>query len=148
LDSTPKQKRSPNSERRTKRVCRSTDPCPRSIGPVDWDQPRAGSCQSINRSVDHSFATVDQAVDRAIPVHVVHTGRLGGRPATPSVDRAVDQVCLGLLQAPFFLPLTFGLCAISFISFLPTISRSGRLPDIFLSSFLGHCQTGAYQPIE
>ena len=65
---------------------------PRSTGPVDWDQMRAISCQSI-----------DWAVDRAVPVRVVHTGRPGGRLGlSPSRQRAT-----------FSLFLTFDLFALS-----------------------------------
>ena len=85
----------------------------RPLSSVDWDQLRADAFQSVDRAVDRSFVTVDRAVDRAMSVHVMHTGRLGGRPG--SVHRSTGPstgICLGLLHAPFLLPLTSDLCAI------------------------------------
>ena len=75
-------------------------PCPRSSSLVDRDQLRAGSCQSVDRTVDRSFhgrpshicarrthpvdwavdralPPVDRTVDRAMSVHVVHTRSTG-----------------------------------------------------------------------
>jgi len=64
LDSTPKQKRSPNQER-TAETRLSVD------RPVD----RPGRPAPTKSS---SFQSVDRVVDRSL---VVHTGRPGGRPA-------------------------------------------------------------------
>ena len=102
-----------------KRVCRSTD---RSTE----DQPRAGSCQSVDRAVDRSFAMVDRAVDRpclctsCTPVDWAVDG------LCPPVNRAVDRALSRPILMPFSLPLTSSLCAISSNSSLPTILHLGE----------------------
>ena len=60
------------------------------------------------------LATVDWAVDRAIPVHVVHTGRPGGRPAFSPVDRAVDRELTWPVSMRRLAPLSSDLCATFF----------------------------------
>ena len=71
-------------------------PVDRPLSPVDRDQPRAGSCQSVDRS------------GRPFLNH----GQPGGPPGHICARRAhrltgqSTGFCLGLLQAPFFLPLT------------------------------------------
>ena len=66
----PKQKRNPNLERITKTRLSVDCPVDRPMCSVDRHQQRATIIQSF-----------DRAVDRDTPVHVVHTGRPGGRPA-------------------------------------------------------------------
>jgi len=50
-------------------------PCPL----VDRGQQNVKGCQSVDRSVNLSPATVDRVVDRAAPMHVVHAGQPSGR---------------------------------------------------------------------
>ena len=81
----PKQKRNPNPKRKAKTrlsVDRAVDRPMSTVGrAVDRTQTES-NLLSVSRPCGRPLlATVDRAVDRAIPVHVVHTGRPGGRPA-------------------------------------------------------------------
>ena len=111
MNSTPKQKRNLNPEKRAKCVCRSTSryrPCPRSTGtnrePAHVSRstvPLPGSIgrstvplsQSIGRSTGPCLCTsctpVDRAVDRGLS-----TGQPGGRPGP-------IQACFNVVLAPF-----------------------------------------------
>ena len=82
----------------TERVCWSTDPCPRSTGTNREQLPFSWS----TAPVDRSFATVD----RAMSVHVVHTGRPSSRPGS----------ILACNEFLFFLLLISDLCAIFLMS--------------------------------
>jgi len=77
------------------------------LSSVDWDQPRAGSYQSVDRTVDCSFATVDRAVDRAL-----------SRPASMS----------------FSLPLTSDLCALLYLLYLLSPYKTFlHMPTMFIN---------------
>ena len=82
----PKQKRNLNPERKAKTRLLVDRPMSSIDRPIDWTQTES-SLLSIGRPL---YATVDRVVDRANPVHVVHTGRPGGRP-TFSTGRPCDR---------------------------------------------------------
>ena len=68
---------------------------------------------SVGRPCDRPLhATVDRAVNRANPVHVVHTGRPGGRLGLSPVDRAVDREISWPATMHRSLPLSSGFCTI------------------------------------
>ena len=126
MDSTPNRKGVRICSGVTERVHRSTgpstNPCPRSIDPVDRDQSRAACASQSSVSVDRSFVMVDRAVDRAMPVHIVHTDRPGGRPS--SWPAASPVLALFGFRSLRYLPdefkKLFRCLFISSIFFLPT----------------------------
>jgi len=84
MDSTLIQKRSMNPKRRHRfapryvSIDRPVDwPCPSIDRSVNRDQQRALSFSRSTVLVNRLLATFNRAVDRAVPVHVVHTGRPG-----------------------------------------------------------------------
>ena len=115
-----------------KRVCRSTNPCARSTGPVYRHQPRLGSFQSVDRF----HATVDQAIDRSASVHLVHTGRSSGQPSgrpVPCIGRPGGLPCTILVCCMrHFSPFDFqSLCYLLTISVLSSdVSSISSLPTI------------------
>ena len=84
--------------------------------PVDRLQLRLGSFQSVDRAVDRFHETDDRAVERSAFVHLVHTGRPGGRPAACCMRR-FSLLCLSISVLS---------SSISSISSLPTIHHFGE----------------------
>jgi len=123
LDSTPKQKRSLNPERRRnasigRPAGRPTPVLGRSAGRPG---PTESSCLSVGRPGGRPILAT---VDWAMPVHVMHTGRLGGRPAF--IHRSTGRstgLCPGLLHCRsrfLWLLVSVLSSSISSISSLPT----------------------------
>ena len=108
------QKRNPNPKKKVKTRLSVGRPMPRSTAPVDRVQPRAKACQSVDRAVDHDD-----------PVHAVHAGRPGSRPAS-STGRPGGRpgAQSGLLNALFLAPLISDLCANFLYSSVSSLPRS------------------------
>ena len=107
MHSTPKQKRSLNPKRRTKRD-RSVN---RPLSLVDRTS-RPGPTESW-------LISVGRPLRSTVPLPRSTDGRSShvcARHAHRSIGRSIG-FCFGLLQVPFLLPLTSDLCAISSISF-------------------------------
>jgi len=86
---------------RTKHVCRSTDLCSRSTGPVNQDQPRAGSC--LGRLLGRPFLCNGQPDGQ--PGHVcarrAHRSTGAVDRALSADDRALSKPALSAILAPF-----------------------------------------------
>ena len=78
----PFSKRSLNPNRRSRFACRSTGlvdrPFPSVARSIDRRQQKHDACQSVDRSGRPCLASVE----RVAPVHAVHAGRPGDRPAS------------------------------------------------------------------
>ena len=74
----PIQKRNPNPERKAKTRLSVDQPVDRPMSTVDRTQTES-SAMSVGQPVGRQLLAT---VDRANPVHVVHTGGPGGRPAS------------------------------------------------------------------
>jgi len=84
MDSTLIQKRSMNPKRRSwfapryVSIDRPVDwPCPSVDRSVDRDQQRALSFSQSTALVNRLLSTFNRAVDRAVPMHVMHISRSG-----------------------------------------------------------------------
>ena len=85
---------------------------------VDRDKLRVNVCQSVDRSL----ATVDWTVDRAMLVHVVHTGRPGGRSSSVLAYCKMRSRTFWLPISVLFLPMSLKNSSdVFYLLSLPTI---------------------------
>jgi len=108
LDSTPKQKRSTNSERRANRLCRSTDAL------LDRPAPTKSSHHTVGQPGGRPLFCHSQSCGRPFLCCACRARRSTGR-SIDLVHRSTGRstgTYLSLLHASFLFSLTSGLCAI------------------------------------
>ena len=95
--------------------------CPRSTSPVNRDQQRSGSCQSVDREVDRSLPrSIGRSTGPCLCTSCTPVDCAVYR-APPPVDRMVDRALSRPASMSFSLSLTSDLCAISSISFISSL---------------------------
>ena len=112
FDSIPNRKGIRILKGKPKRVCRSTDLCPRSTGRSTGPKQRATCFQSVDRAVDRSLPwSIGRSTGLNLCVSCTPVDLAVDRPSPP-VDRAVDREHILACCNALFALLSSGLCAI------------------------------------